>query len=75
MSCRQWRCGKQSTARKQLWQRRIEALINLDAIVGTVVTDGNSEYANQVRPPARPHHARTLTPSRLIVGRARCGRA
>ena len=48
---------------------------NLDAIVGHVVTDGNSLYANQVRPPALPSHARSLsTPSLLSVGRARCVR-
>ena len=47
---------------------------NLDAIVGTVVTDGNSEYANQVRSPARPHHARSLTPSRLLAGQDAEGR-
>ena len=36
---------------------------DLDAIVGTVVTDGISDYANQVRPQtARPCHARSLTP-------------
>ena len=35
---------------------------NLDAIVGHILTDGCSVYANQVRPPARPCHARSLTP-------------
>ena len=41
---------------------------NLDAIVGHIVTDGDSVYANQVRPPALPSHVRSLTPSLPLAG-------
>ena len=41
---------------------------NLDAIVVHIVTDGDSVYANQVRPPALPSHVRSLTPSLPLAG-------
>ena len=51
-----------------------DADYNLDAIVGHLTTDGKTEYANQVRPPALPCHARSLTPSRLLAGQDAEGR-